>query len=659
MANNSISYLNRTFDDYKEALRDYVLRYYPQIADDFNDASIGSWLVDLVATVADNLSYYIDKSYAETNLDTAAQASSIYNIARSNGLKVPGPKGAMAEVEFSCVVPSYNPNNPNSSSGLGAPSKDFLPIIKKGTKVTSRNQVFEVMEDINFAEQFDSPRTVIPYNGKYKIIKKGVVTAGESKIYKQTIFADDIVPFMEIILPDTNVMNIESIIFKDGSDFKSDPNISEFMGVGENYKTVDNKDVYRFFEVNSLAEQYRWDADVKQAGNQSAAQPSSCTYGFFDNVTGKYVPSTTITRGKWYPVTQKFITEFTDKGYLKIIFGSGEQVGQEESVYEENSDFAKYQISKMVRNNFLGRLPKAGWTMYVLYRTGGGAASNVAAGAINNISYLNVEIGNSSYLCSAEDRQKAADVRNSITVTNPNPSVSGKDAPTVEEIKAMIKYNNAAQERCVTVKDYENRILQMDPKYGSPYRISAIEENNKVKIFMLGLNHNGKLSALLPQVLISNIVNYLSKYKSINDYVAIEAGEIVHLSFDVEIFIDKNYNGGDVAYNVIETIKNYMDISKHQLGEDIFVGDIERAISSVDGVLNLINLTVYNMFHDGTVNSDYSESRIAQTTESVGGEAGRAKVLLEETNYVLNSNVDSMFEINHPETDIRVKMIAR
>ncbi len=199
----------------------------------------------------------------------------------------------------------------------------------------------------------------------------------------------------------------------------------------------------------------------------------------------------------------------------------------------------------------------------------------------------------------------------------------------------------------------------MDPKYGSPYRISAIEENNKVKIFMLGLDNNGKLSALLPEVLISNIINYLSKYKAINDYVSIEAGEIIHLSFDVEIFIDKNYNGGDVAYQVIETIKDYMNISKHQLGEDIFVGDIERAISSVDGVLNLINLTVYNVFRDGTVNSDYSESKIAQSTEEVAGEAGRAKVLLEDTNYVLNSNVDSMFEINHPERDIRVRMIAR
>ena len=656
MSNNKISYLNRTFDDYRKALLEYVRRYYPKIADDFNDASVGSWFIDLVAAVADNLGYYIDKTYSETNLDTASQRSSVYNIARSNGLKIPGPKGAMAEVEFSCVVPAYE-NAENSQSGLGAPNKKFLPIIKKGTKVSSRNQVFEVMEDINFNEQFGSTRTIIPQNGnKYKVTKTGIVVAGESKIYKQEILATDITPFMEIVIPDLNAMNIESIIFKDGADYKVDPTIGEFMDSRENY-SVGNGTTYRFFEVDSLVEQYRWDDDITMEGNQSAPQPVSHTYGFFDNITGRYVPSTTITRGKWHPLTQKFITEFTDNGYLKIIFGSGESNGQSDTLYDKDTDFAKYQISKMIYNEFLGVLPKAGTTMYVLYRTGGGAASNVAAGAISNIQYLNVEIGDGNYACSAEERKIISNVKNSISVSNPNPSVSGKDAPTVEEIKAMIKYNSAAQNRCITVKDYENRIAMLPPKYGSPYRVSAIEENNKVKLFMLGLDYNGKLSAMLPETLIRNIIDYLSKYRAINDYVVIEAGEVVHLSFNVEIFVDKNYNAGDVAYNVIETIKDYMDIRNHQLGEDIFVGDIERAISSVDGVLNLIDLTVYNLYRDGTTNSDYSSSRIAQSVEEV--EQGRSRVILEDTNYVLNSNVNSMFEINHPESDIKVKMIAR
>lgn len=658
MSNNKISYLNRTFDDYKESLKKYVEEYYPQIANDFDDASIGSWLIDLVAAVGDNLSFYIDKAYNETNLETAMQASSVYNIARTNGLKIPGPKGSMAEVKFSCVLPVNGENN--SSSSLGMPDMNFAPVIKRGTKVSSRNQVFEVMEDIDFSEDFDKNgvknREIIPVsdsNGKnyaYKVTKTDVVVAGETKIYKQILNASDITPFMEIILPDTNVMNVESIIFKDGNDFKKDPSNGEFLTDKEIY-SKDNVQIYRFFEVDALTDQYRWGDDTN----------GTVTYTYGYNVLNgeSNVPCYSVAKGAWRPITQKFITEFTDKGYLKIIFGSGDEVGQKELEYEGSSmtDFSKYQINRMLRNNFLGKLPKAGWTMYVLYRVGGGAASNVAKGTITNISYLNAAIGKISHACSTEEMNKINDVKSSLSVTNTSPSISGKDAPSIDEIKAMIKYHNASQNRCVTTKDYEDRISLMPPRYGCPFRYSAIEENNKIKIFMLGLNSEGKLSNIFPEALISNITEYLSGYRMVNDYVAIEAGEIVHLSFEANIFVDKNYNASDVAYNVIQTIKDYMDINKHRLGEDIFVGDIEKQINDLDGVLNLIELKIYNKYRDGNSNLDYSFSRIAQAVDEP--EAGRARVLLEDTDYVLNSNADTMFEILHPDTDIVVKMIAR
>jgi len=658
MSNNKISYLNRTFDDYKESLKKYVEEYYPQIANDFDDASIGSWLIDLVAAVGDNLSFYIDKAYNETNLETATQASSVYNIARSNGFKIPGPKGSMAEVKFSCIVPVAGENN--SSSSLGMPDMDYAPIIKRGTKVTSKSQTFEVMDDIDFSEQFNkngvSNREIIPVsdtNGKtngYRITKTDVVVAGETKVYKQVLNTSDITPFMEIILPDTNVMNIESIIFKDGSNFKKDPSNGEFLTDKESY-SKDNVQIYRFFEVDALTDQYRWGDDTSNA--------KAYTYGYNVLNGDANVPCYSITKGKWAPITQKFITEFTDKGYLKIIFGSGEQAGQKEEIYSGTTslDFSQYQISRMVRNNFLGKLPKAGWTMYVLYRTGGGAASNVAKGTITNISYLDANIGKLSYTCDSTAMQKISDVKNSLRVTNTTPSISGKDAPSIEEIKAMIKYHNASQNRCVTTKDYEDRIALMPPKYGCPFRYSAIEENNKIKIFMLGINNEGKLSNVFPEMLISNISDYLSKYRMVNDYVVIEGGEIVHLSFEANIFVDKNYNSGDVAYSVIQTIKDYMDINKHKLGEDIFVGEIEKQINDLDGVLNLIELKIYNKYRTDKSNIDYSFSRIAQDVKEV--EDGRAQVLLSDTNYVLNSNVDTMFEILNPDIDISVKMIAR
>lgn len=647
MSNNKLSYLNRNFEDYRSSLIDYMKKNYPQIADSFDDASVGSWLIDLMASIGDNLSFYIDKAYSETNVETAQRVSSLYNLARNNGLKIPGPKGSMAEVEFSCNVPAYESTSNNPNATLGQPVESLLPVIKKGTKVSSRNQVFEVMEDIDFKAQFDNngypDRTMeaIYSNGSrptvYHVTKKGIVVAGESKIYRQVIQPKDIVPFMEIVLPDRNVMNIESIIFKSGSNFQSDPTMNEFMQNSE-HTTKGGVDTYRFFEVNSLVEQYRW-------GDSNDGEPQGESVYHYENINGVDIPVASVHKGKWHGVTQKFITEFTDNGYIKIIFGSGERAGTspEEGSF---SSVAEYQMIKMLRNNFLGKLPKDGCTMYILYRVGGGAASNVAANSINTISYYNVTIGNTNTDC---DSRVISEIKNSIKVTNPSPSISGKDAPTADEIRAMIKYNSGAQNRCVTLKDYENRVAMIPPRYGCPFRLATTEENNKVMLYILGLDKDGKLSNIFPKQMIYNIMDYLSLYRTINDFIEIKPGKIINLEFEIKIFADKNYVNSDVAEDVINVVRNYMDINRHRLGEDIFVGDLEKEISNVDGVINLIDMKIYNVY-----GNSYSLSRIAQPILSESGSEGRDLIDLEATDYILNSDTDSMFEIRNTESDIKV-----
>lgn len=678
MAENKISYLNRTFDDYREALKDFLKKNYPQITTDFDDASIGSWLIDLVAAVGDNLSYHIDRAYSETNIDTAQKKSSIYSLARSNGFKVPGPKGSMTEVEFSCELPVTSDYS-NTDSVVNVPNWYYAPIIKKGTKLSSNNGYFEVMDDVNFSEQFNnngiSDRDVIPVrnaNGvinKYTITKKATVVSGQSNIYKQVITASDIKPFMEIVIPSFDVMNVESIIFKNGANYNSDPTMDEFMQEREFVPAEESPtgvDTYRFFEVESLLDQYRWGDDIStnKDGNQDQGKPKTTTYGYYDATADTVVPTASITRGTWKPMTQKFITEFTDKGYLKVIFGSGEQVGQNVNIGCA-TDFAQYQISRMVRNNFLGKLPSSGWTMYILYRVGGGAASNVAAGSITSISYLNADFGNC--LRYGDDSALVSAIKNSISVKNTIPSVSGKDAPSVEEIRNMVRYNNASQNRCVTLKDYESRVQMMPPRYGSPFRISVTEENNKVMMYLLGIDYLGKLSAVLPDVLVSNIINYLSHYRSINDYVEIKSGRIVNISFEVDLYVNRNYNSSDVVKNVINVIKSYMDINKHFLGEDIYVSDIEKEISKVDGVKNLIDLRIYNEYGD-----NYSNTIISQETSNITYDDSqsdvyqytpnetqtRTQIDLAASDYILNSDSDMMFEVKYDE-DIKVRVKVR
>lgn len=673
MSEKKISYLSRNFDDYKKSLIDFAKKYYPNVAESLNDASIGSWLIDMVAAVSDNLSYHIDRVYSETNIDTAQERSSIYALARSNGFKIPGPKGSMTEVKFSCHLPVYSVRK-NDGSTLDYPNWKFAPIIKSGTKLSSGRHVFEVMEDIDFKEQFDSNgnsnRQIIAKknNNKdttlYEVTKTVTVIAGESKIYSEVLNANSIKPFMEILIPEKNVMNIESIIFKRGTNYKGVPYNNEFYMNTEYISANDNKygaETRRFFEVNSLLEQYRWGDGINnnEEGNQTTNHSNKTTYGYrySDGDVFCNIPTAVITKGQWYPLTQKFITEYTDKGYLKIIFGSGTPVGQKVDI-SEATDFTQAQISRMINNNAMGVLPPddGDWTMFIKYRVGGGNSSNVAAGALTNISYLDAEAGECMF--TLEEKTIANNVKNSITVTNTIPSVSGKDIPTIEELRNMIKYNNASQQRCVTLKDYENRVLMMPPKYGCPFRVSATEENNKIMLYLIGLDNNGYFTPTMPELMIKNIINYLSMYRSLNDFVEIKSGRVINLSFEVDVFVDKNYNPGDVVKNIINTIKGYMDINKRYIGEDIFVGDIQKEVSKVDGVLNLIDLRVYNE-HGGNYSTVTTPQQTKMSSGSLEKEEGRDEIDLIASDYILITESDSIFELKFPETDIRVRLKTR
>lgn len=674
MSEKKISYLSRNFDDYKDSLVEFTKKYYPNVAENLNDASIGSWLIDMVAAVSDNLSYHIDRVYGETNIETAQERGSIYALARSNGFKIPGPKGAMTEVKFSCHLPVYVIKNINDNSTTNTPNWRFAPVIKKGTKLSSGSHIFEVMEDIDFKEQFDnngiSNRQIIPKKNSngviniYEVTKTVTVIAGESKVYKQVMNTNSIKPFMEILIPDRNVMNIESILFKNGGDYKTIPHNNEFYMNSEYISAEDNPygtETRRFFEVNSLLEQYRWGDEINNnvEGNQVTSHSNKVTYGYMysDANINTPIPTTVITKGQWYPLTQKFITEYTDKGYLKVIFGSGKPAGQVVDT-DEGSDFTKSQISRMINNNAMGVLPpnSGNWTMYIKYRVGGGTSSNIAAGALTNIVYLDAEVGTCIY--TLDEHKISNAVRNSITVTNTIPSVSGKDIPTIEELRNMIKYSNAAQERCVTLKDYENRVLMMPPKYGCPFRVSATEENNKIMLYLIGLDNNGYFTPTMPEQMIKNIINYLSMYRSLNDFVEIKSGRIINISFEVDVFVDKNYNPGDVVKNIINTIKDYMDINKRYIGEDIFVGDIQKEVSKVDGVLNLIDLRVYNEY-----GKNYSKVMTPQQIKQFEGygdkEEGRDEIDLSASDYILITESDSIFELKFPETDIKVRVKTR
>ena len=378
MSTKKINYLARTFSDYRSELINFSKKYYPELADDFNDSSVGAWFIDLISSVSDNLSYHIDRMYQETNPNSATLKSSVLSSARSNGLKIPGPKASMCEVKLSCSLP-VDPDN------IAMPDWRYAPILRRTSMVSASNYNFHLTEDVDFAEQFNSDafsnRDFAPNrnpNGSitsYTVSKTTIVVNGTTRVFKKVLQSTDIKPFMEIILPDTNVMGVESIIFKESTDFSNDPDIQDYYYDEEQFKVDDNAAMtFRYFEVNSLADQWRFGSESNFDDNVIKDTFNPEVYVDYTEENDSSSRTTRFYKGKWKPITQKFMTEYTDNGYMKIIFGSGVDY---RDVPTGSTKYGEYRASKIINNDMLGVLPKQGWTMFVLYNVGGGIETNV------------------------------------------------------------------------------------------------------------------------------------------------------------------------------------------------------------------------------------------------------------------------------------------
>ena len=664
MSDKKISYLSRDFSSVRKELEKFSKQYDPDLADDWNDSSVGSWLMDLAASVGDDLAYHTDRMYQESTLDSANMRSSVLSQARSNGLKIPGRKASSCEVEISCVLPT-------DSTDISVPNWNYAPIVQSTSIISAGDSNFQLTEDINFAEQFNkngySNRKVVPSrnsNGNitgYTVSKSAIAVNGTTKVYKKVMYPNDIEPFMEIVLPEENILNIESIIFKESSDITTTPSIYEYYIDSEQYR-ISSEDAmtYRFFECDSLADQYRFGDSVNYGTSNiisSIYEPS-----LYDDYTSNGAV-TRYYRGKWKPLRQKFITEYTDNGYMKVIFGASNGYPQLPS---NGTTYGDYVASNIINNDMLGVLPKEGWTMFILYRVGGGVSSNLGIGALNKFTLANVDWGANTNNTNGSIRGK---VLTSLTVTNISSALAGKDSPSTSEIKYLMKYNTSSQNRAVTVTDYRAKLMEMPPKYGAPFRCSVIEENNKVEMDFLGLDSNGNLTSYLPQTLVENSIEYLSNFKQINDYIEIKSGKIYNIGVMGEMFIDKNYNQANVVTSVINKIKEYFSVNNHEMGDDIFVGDLEKEIMLLDGVIGIIRMKIYKIYNGGYSSDvcplpETSEESVCGSEPSEGfslkdeGSISR-EIDLDATDYVLYGDYNSMYEIKSPSSDIQIKIKTR
>lgn len=609
----SQNYLNRDYQSIRADLINLLKVHYPDQFQDFNSASIGMSLVELLAYVSDILSYNTDKKFNELFLDGVTERSAVFRMAKTFGYKPVGYRPALGIADIEIQVPP-TADGPNTS---------YLPIFRPGVQVKGNGQIFETINECDFSSDYSEDgvanRKIIPvFNAnqdilRYRIIKRERIKAGSTVIYKKEISIEDAAtPFYEIFLPENNVLEIISVICKPATGYFTPPTFSEF-----NDKNI------KYFEVDDLAQKQVFINDDTQL-----------------TVNG-------IKIGKYIDVPQRFSKEFMADGTCKITFGGGTADYDAYESYLANIaiDDTSIDLSDVFNNNALGVKLPANSTVYIKYRIGGGVLSNVGANLLQ-------QIGNIEAVFAGTDATIQQSVINSTRATNPIPAIGGGDLQTVEEIKYLISSNFAAQKRCVTLEDYVSRAYQMPGKFGTPFRIFGKVEDNKVKMFILTKDANGKLGVKTSNIIKNNLVEYIVPYRMINDFVEVNDGKVIDLQIEVDLFVDKTYNSNEVKVNVISMIKNFMDVDKWQMNQHIYISQIVDAIREIPGIINVVDIRFYNM--EGGV---YSPTLIAQATGQRENilHTGIYRTQIEPINNAIFSTPVSMWQIRQPDMDILVR----
>jgi hypothetical protein len=410
-------------------------------------------------------------------------------------------------------------------------------------------------------------------------------------------------PFLKIFLPEQNVLGVTSVIHKDGTTFGANPTIGEF-----------NSPTNKWYEVKSLIQDKVFIPDSTRVSDR-------------DNFKS----------GTYVNVNNKFISEFTPEGFFHLTFGSG-TVNPLDNLDNYITGDLKVNLATYLNNLSLGALPKANTTLFIKYRIGGGRDSNLGVNVITSVD--NVDFAVNGPVSSVNTQ-----VIQSLRVTNVTPAIGGADQPTIEEIRNMVSYNFAAQNRAVTLNDYKSLIENMPSTFGAPAKVNVMEEDNKVKIKLISYNERGSLTNIVSTTLKNNILEYLSEYRMINDYLEIESGEVIDLSVEIDIYGDRNESETEIVRSVIETTTQYFSIDKRKMGDPLFIGDLFKEIGTLSGVVSVIVIKVF-----GKVGGEYSTNEV-----SVGYVDTTTKEI-RQSDMTIFMKSNQIPQIRFPNKDIKVRV---
>tara|TARA_Y100000034_G_C6887847_1_gene407869 strand:- start:105 stop:1904 length:1800 start_codon:yes stop_codon:yes gene_type:complete len=543
-----INYTNRDYTTIRKDLMTIAERLYPDTFQDFSEGSFGAMMLDAVAYVGDQLSFYLDYNVNETFLDTAYQYNNVLRHGRILGYKDTGIPSTYGKVALFVLVPS-------TTTGLG-PDTDYIPILKRGTRFSSTTRgAFVLLENIDFGdpENVTLIARVNEANGSpthYAIKASGNVVSGFFS--QESIRAGSFQRYKRLAMKASNVAEILSVVDSSGNEY---------------------------YEVDYLSQ----DIIFKELSNSNYKN---------DNVPSIMKP---------YLVSRKFIVERTNTGRLILQFGTGKD-GETNVAAEPQSValdvFGKDYVSattfdptKLTKNENFGVVPYD-TVLTITYRATSAVNSNTGVGTINDITSAEFEFADESSL----EPAKMQDVIRSLEVNNEEPIIGNVTIPDSTEVKRRIYDTFPTQNRAVTQADYESLVYRMPAKYGSIKRVSAQKDPDSLKrnlnIYVISEDSSHKLTTTNSTIK-NNLKTWLNHYRMINDTIDILDPYIINLGIQFIVKPQVNAN----KYVILDACVNALTMkykTNFYIGEPLYISDIYQELKGVTGVLDVVKVKLVN-----------------------------------------------------------------
>lgn len=698
--NISVNYLSRDFNAIRADLIDFCKKYHPDALAYFNESSVDMLYLEMVAFVGDMLSYYTDKTFNESFLSTAQAREALVRISNDLGFFEIGETGSRTQVVLSITVPAI------TVDGVIQPNPDLLIAIASGMQVVSDTGIsFEILEEVNFSDSRN--RKVIPnLDGNnqiqdYTIEKYVIAFAGVTKIQRFFVSADQAKPFLNISLEDTDVLEVTSVITVPGNIFVAPPN------------TDFDDPTKQFFEVRSLAEEKRFvEINPIQQPSWSYSDKINPVVvpGQYVEIPKRYILRrdvnnlTTITFGSNQTSYTNFNNLITEPVSDDIVYASilsntflGEIPAPNSTIFVRyrvaggaDSNAVTGQINSIGAKSFL---PSTGAVDLGLLQAARGSLevrNDVPALGGKDIP-SNEEIRNvAAKIFAAQDR--VVTYEDLTALINSMPARFGKPYRfSYEEIKPKVA--NLSQVKG-GVDELLTQLLSQSTVAGRQSKANEIltfldnlqtgvvttingdsilstETVNtlnlaptlwvgeKARLYVLGVadeqlvttlkDTNGNFVSPLTN-LKQNMKEFLRQKRVIGDWVDIVDGRVVDIQVEFTILADPK-NKQQTLLNCLNRLKDYFNVSNWQMNQPIFISNIITILQEIEGVINVVNLKLYNVFdtYDGR---EYTVGEIGRYRRNSVTATATNKYEMDSTDSVIVAYNDMCFHVRYKDNDI-------